>query len=108
MKDFEPRPFQKEVLDRIKSEVKVPPMLWPPRANRTYYGVDIGEKDGDHTVISRVETNGRGGILSVVFDEYNSLPDYKWYRNPIKWWEWRRFWHRIAKRNGKYPYGRAK
>lgn len=28
--------------------------------------------------------------MKIYYDETATLPDYKWYRNPIKWWQWRR------------------
>jgi hypothetical protein len=105
MKDFEPRPFQKEMFEKMTKVPKETLLQLPPR--RSYYGVDFGDKDGDTTVIAQAKMNG-AGITEIIFDEYANLPDYKWYRNPLKWWKWRRFWRLIAKRNGDYPYGRAK
>lgn len=96
MKDFEPKPFQNEFY-RLVKEAKVPPVLFPPYRNRTVYGVDMAQKGGDKSVITRAKINGKGQITSIIFDEYSTMPDYKWYRNPIKWWQWRRMWKRIAK-----------
>ena len=28
--------------------------------------------------------------MKIYFDEAANLPNYKWYRNPIQWWKWRR------------------
>lgn len=52
-------------------------------------GIDLGEEGGDKTVIVHAKMNGHG-ITKVWFDESANLPDYKWYRNPIKWWQWRK------------------
>jgi hypothetical protein len=71
---------------------KIPPL---PRPNY-FYGIDLGIKEGDKTVIATAKTNG-AGITHIVFDEYANFPDYKWYRNPIKWWNWRRSWKIIEK-----------
>lgn len=35
------------------------------------------------------------------FDEYSTIPNYKWYRNPIKWWGWHRLWKKVGKHYGR-------
>ena len=100
MKEFEPRPFQKEVMDKIaKSGAPLPRYFFP---RRTYYGVDMAEVGGDRTVITQATMNGKGQITRIIFDEFSTMPDYKWYRNPIKWWKWRALWKRIEKQNKKF------
>ncbi len=97
---FEPRPFQKEVFEKLISTPRKTLLQLPPY--RTYYGVDMAEKGGDRTVISQAKINGKGQIVQIVFDEFSTMPDYKWYRNPIKWWKWRTLWKRIEKQNKKF------
>lgn len=94
MNEFKPRAFQKEVFDEI---VKTPrkTLLQLPRVKR-YVGVDIGQKGGDKTVIAQFKKTPKG-ITAIYFDEYADMPDYRWYRNPIKWWKWRRLWKRIER-----------
>ena len=100
MEKFEPRPYQENYFKQLNDkQLRELPLM---RRGRTYVGIDLGEKDGDKTVIARATMNGNG-ITSIVFDEYADMPDYKWYRNPIKWWKWRRLWKTIEKQ-----YGRAK
>lgn len=93
-KQFEPRPFQKEMFDRMKDEKIVPPLRWGrPR----YIGVDLATAHGDKSVIMDVRKSKNNQISVVYMDEWGSFPDYKWYRNPIKWWKWRRMWKFIDK-----------
>ena len=28
--------------------------------------------------------------MKIYYDEAADFPSYKWYRTPIKWWQWRR------------------
>jgi hypothetical protein len=28
--------------------------------------------------------------VHIWYDEYSEWPNYKWYRNPVKWWKWRK------------------
>lgn len=35
----------------------------------------------------------------IYFDEAADMPMYKWYRNPIEWWRWRRLFRTIRKSN---------
>lgn len=86
---FEPRPFQKEIFDRIKSETKIPPLMW---GRSRVFGVDIGEKDGDKSVVVHSVKDKNGGVKIIYVDEYANFPDYKWYRNPIAWWKFRKLW----------------
>lgn len=91
MKEFEPRPYQKAVFEHVKKG-NIPPFIW---GRRPYsIGVDIAEKAGDHSVISRAY-KGHNGKVFMVFDEYANMPDYRWYRHPIKLWRHRRLWKRI-------------
>ena len=91
MNGFEPKPFQKELIDHLaKKEIT-------KRRNRFIYGVDMAEKGGDRSVITRAKINGKGEITQIVFDEYADMPIHKWWRNPIKWWKWRKLWKQIDK-----------
>lgn len=99
--EFQPRPFQKEVLEAMAKNPKKE-LLRPRRPYRTYYGVDMAQEGGDRTVITQAKMNGRGQIIQVIFDEFSTMPDYKWYRNPIKWWKWRTLWKRIEKQQTKF------
>jgi hypothetical protein len=35
--------------------------------------------------------------MMIYYDEYTTMPDWKWYRNPVKWWRWRQILKRIEK-----------
>ena len=62
-------------------------------------GIDVGEAEGDKTIIAHA-LRGKNGITKIWFDEYANFPVWKWYRNPIKWWWWRRVtkkWQRDSK-----------
>lgn len=87
MKDFEPRLFQKEMFEKVK-DAKFPLALLRPRG-RMYYGIDVGQKNDDKTVIVRGIPNKEGGFSVISIDEFATYPNYKWWRNPIKWWNWR-------------------
>ena len=102
MKDFEPSVFQKETFDRIKAEQKVPPLIWPRRGT-TYVGVDMAEAGVDKTVIAQSQI-GKDGKVYIFYDEYADWPNYKWYRNPIKWWKWQRLMKRLEKQMEKYTW----
>lgn len=100
MKDFEPRPYQKNVFYELAKDPSKTNILRP---RRFHYGIDVGRADGDKSVITRATINGKGQITQIVFDEFSTMPDYKWYRNPIKWWKWRKLWKQIDQ-----VYGRTK
>ena len=34
----------------------------------------------------------------IYYDEISKLPDYKWYRNPIKWYKWRKMMNSITRK----------
>lgn len=61
------------------------------------YGVDLAKKQGDRSVVVHGKPDGKGDFKIVAIDEFSNLPDYKWYRNPIKWWQWRRLMRHIGK-----------
>lgn len=99
MSDFKLKPYQKEVFDHIVRKNVVPKMLM--RGKPTFVGVDMAEKGGDKTsIVTGIQ--GRKGEIFII-DEYSTMPDYKWYRNPIKWWKWRRLmksiWKQMKKDN---------
>lgn len=96
-KKFEPHPFQKEVLEHIEKKGTIPPLVWRrPR----FVGVDVGQKDGDKSVIVQGVPDGKGGFSVISIDEYGTFPDYKWYRNPIKWFKFRKLM-KLIERNYK-------
>lgn len=96
MKDFKPNPYQKEVFDRIKNEVKIPPLVWRGPGTWRVMGVDLSEPGGDHTAITYAKMNRRGEIVKVWIDEYATWPVYKWWRNPIKWFRLRKLFKNIG------------
>jgi hypothetical protein len=89
MKDFEPRPFQQGVFKELTKK-QLREMPFPPMRGRMYYGVDLSRENGDKSVIFGAKMDNKGRIVAMHIDEYTNMPDYKWYRNPIKWWKWRR------------------
>lgn len=93
MQDFEPRPFQREIFEKISSDEKIKPLQWGRRRN--YIGVDLGQPGGDKTVITHATVHK--GRVFMYFDEYSEFPTYKWYRNPIKWYKWHQLWRKIRK-----------
>ena len=95
---FEPREFQKNVFYEMAKDPNRVNMLRP---RRFQYGIDVGSQGGDKTVITRAKINGKGQITQIVFDEFADYPDYKWYRNPIKWYKWRRLWKMVEKNYGR-------
>ena len=97
MKEFEPRPFQKEVFDHIVGqpgrtlkELPYFPRRMGSRSGYPFIGIDIGQKDGDKSVMVRGVPDGKGGFSIIAIDEFADFPDYKWYRNPIKWFKFRK------------------
>ncbi len=68
-----------------------------PKNEGYLIGADFGQKDGDHSVISRAKLNGKGEIVKIIFDEFAEMPDWKWYRNPIKWYKWRKLWKSVER-----------
>ena len=106
MKDFEPRPFQKEMFEKVK-DAKFPLALSRRRGRATYIGVDMAQAGGDKTVIAQA-MRGKNGITHIYFDEYADLPNYKWYRNPIQWLKWRRLMKRLEKQMEQYTWTNSK
>jgi len=95
---FSPRPFQKEVIDRItKSGKPLPSMNWGPM--RYHIGIDPASPGGDKTVVSvMARRSGKTKTSTLIWvDEMSNFPVYKWYRNPIKWYKWKRIWKKISK-----------
>ena len=64
------------------------------------YGIDFGEEGGDKTVVICGAPTEKGGFKIIAIDEYATMPDWKWYRNPIRWWRWRQL-TRKWKKNSK-------
>lgn len=90
---FEPRPFQKNVFYELAKDPKKVNMLRP---RRFHYGIDIAEGK-DKSVITRAKINSKGQVTRIYFDEFAEMPNWKWYRNPIKWWKWRKLWKTIER-----------
>lgn len=65
-------------------------------------GIDLAEKGGDHTSIA-VARKIQGYKAEVfIIDEAGTFPDFKWYRNPIKWWKWERMSRSLKKQLKKW------
>lgn len=87
----EPRMFQREVIAAATlREADYPLDVHRLRqlTDKTVVGIDLAEKGGDRTSIVEAIKGKNGDIF--IIDEYTNMPNYKWYRNPIKWWKWRR------------------
>lgn len=91
MKKIEPRLYQREIITASAlREAHHPLGLHRLRHmnNKRVFGVDLAGEGVDQTIITEAIKGKNGDIF--IIDEYASLPEYKWYRNPIKWWKWRR------------------
>lgn len=97
-KKFEPKPYQKNLFHELAKNPKKVSLL---SRSPSYIGIDIGQKDGDKTTIVRARIRG-DGKTKLIFDEYSELPNYKWWRNPIKWYKWRRTWKIVEKASEKW------
>lgn len=87
------RPYQKAVFDKIyKKDIPLPSMRFSRQPYQT--GIDIGNKDGDKTIISTAY-KGHNGKLFIYFDEFSEMPNPRWYRNPIQWYKWHKLWKKI-------------
>lgn len=106
--EFEPRLFQKEVIEKAYAARNKNPFYELARPRRFHYGIDMGRPGDDKTVITRAQINGKGQITGLIFDEFDTFPKWKWYRNPIKWWKWRKLWQKIEKSYKGIPSGRIK
>jgi hypothetical protein len=95
MKEFEPRPYQKEFLDNYRHDQPV--QLITRRGRNVYYGVDMAKAGADKNVMA-VAKRGNNGKIKVFYDEYSDWPNYKWYRHPFKWWQWRRLMKSLARK----------
>ena len=106
MKEFEPRPYQEAVFKNIKVDKNG--ILRPRHIGRpSYIGVDFAKAGGDKTVIDQA-TVDKKGKMHIYYDEYSEMPNYKWYRNPIKWWQWRRLMKRLEKQMRQYTWTSSK
>lgn len=89
---FVPRPYQKEVIDKIlrmSPEERAKGLQWG--RPRYVSGIDFAAPNSkDRTVVSTMKLDGKGGITKIWFDEFSDWPTYKWWRTPIKWYRWRR------------------
>lgn len=90
---FELRPYQNDIYKMVK-EAKIPPVAWLPY--RYKIGVDPAAEDGDKSMVIHSEQYS-DGVTQIWFDEASEWPSYKWYRNSIKWWQWRKMMKRLAK-----------
>lgn len=90
MNTFEPRPFQKEVFEKIASGKFQSPLYWG-RPRHTVVGVDMANPPStDKSVVTLAKRSRSGRTTIIAFDEYSNWLSYRWYRNPIKWWQWKR------------------
>lgn len=64
---------------------------------KEFVGIDMGEPGGDHGTMVRGIPDGKGGFTVIAIDEWSTMPDYKWWRNPIQWYKWRRLWKIVEK-----------
>ena len=89
MKDFEPRPFQKEVIDKIlKSGAPLPRYFYPHRP--THIGIDMAAPGSKDSSVIAYAKRGSNGKMMIWFDEYADFVMPKWYRHPLQWWKFRR------------------
>lgn len=89
--DIEPRIFQKEVIAAAalkKNNFALDTHRLRQLTGKRVIGIDLAEKGGDHTSIVEAIQGKNGDIF--IIDEYSNFPNWKWYRNPIKWWKWRK------------------
>lgn len=85
--------FKHGTIRKISSK-KITTLQWSN--GKRYYGIDLAsEKFPDQGAITVSKINDQGQIVSMYIDEYSRIPVYKWYKNPIKWWEWRRLMRSI-------------
>lgn len=80
---------QREFIEALKG-VDVPVLQWPPYRSRYTIGVDLAEKNGDRSVVVTAKRHREGGVEELYINEWSGSLDFKWYRNPIKWWRCRR------------------
>lgn len=100
---FEPSVFQKEVIAAMHLEKNNYPLdvhRLRQLTGKRVIGVDLAQEGGDKTSIIEAIRGKHGEIF--IIDEYSSMPDWKWYRNPIKWWQWRKFWKSVVKSSKKF------
>lgn len=101
---FVPRPYQKETIDKIlrmSPEDRAKGLQWG--RPRYVSGIDFADPNSkDKTVVSTMKLNGKGGITKIWFDEFSSWPSYKWYRQPIRWYRWRRTMKLLDRNQAKY------
>lgn len=81
---FKPRAYQEDLLDNCRAGQTV--QLITGRDGRTrFVGVDMAGKNGSHA-------------RQIFFDEYTDWLEYKWYKNPIKWFKLKRIMRQISKK----------
>lgn len=86
----EPRMFQREVIAAATLRAADYPLdvhRLRQLTGKTVIGIDLAKEGGDKTSVVEAIKGKNGDIF--IIDEYSSMPNYKWYRNPIKWWKWR-------------------
>lgn len=95
--DFQPRPFQKEILDKVMRENPPMPIMRP--RGKYIIGVDPASPGGDKQMVSvMARRSGKTKSTTLIWvDEMSSFPVYKWYRNPIKWYKWKKLWKATKK-----------
>lgn len=95
---FKPHLFQEEVFKHLaKGDVAMP--LIRPRG-KYHIGIDPAAPGGDKQVVSvMARRTGKTKTATLIWvDEMQNFPVYKWWRNPIKWYKWKRLWKIIEKK----------
>lgn len=63
-------------------------------------GVDMAEIGAKDRSVIAMAKKGRNGRVYVYYDELSEWPNYKWYRNPIKWYRWRQMMRVLNRKVG--------
>ena len=95
---FKPHIFQQEIFKKLMSENPPMPLIRP--RGRYHIGVDPASPGGDKQVVSVMARRmGKTKQTTLIWvDEMSNFPVYKWWRNPIKWYKWKRLWKIIEKK----------
>jgi hypothetical protein len=96
---YTPRAYQNEFMEFLRKNPEHRTIQrMRQSSSRVVVGVDFGEPGGDKTVITQAKVNSRGKITKIIFDEYETWPEWKWYKNPIKWYKWRKLMQTIRRK----------
>jgi hypothetical protein len=95
---FKPRPYQQEALEGLQTREL---LYWPRR---------MGKRSGVMLVNGQPQfvnpegfkaTGTKPQVQNILVDEIGYWPDYKWWRNPIKWYNWRKMMKALTRREYK-------